>query len=97
MLTDGRADMTKLIVSFRNFVKAPKIVWRRSHIHRLNHETVGYTCPFSFPPQSCSVIQLNEVNFGVSRGSVSCFLVIGVKQGVKRKNVLKRHALALPL
>jgi hypothetical protein len=94
MLTDGRTDMTKLIVSFRHFVKAPKNVWRR--IHRLNHETFVYTCPFSFPPQSCFVIQLNEVNFGVSRGSVSCFLVIGVKQGVKRKIILKRHALALP-
>jgi hypothetical protein len=86
MLTDGRADMTKLIVSFRNFVKAPKKLYGRSHIHRLNHETVGYTCPISFPPQSCFVIQLNEMNFGVSRDSVSCFLVIGVKQSVKRKN-----------
>jgi hypothetical protein len=85
MLTDGRVDMTKLIVSFHNFVNVPKNLWRRSHIHRLNHETVRYTCPFSFPTQSCFVIQLNEVDFGVSRDSVSCFLVIGVKQSVKNK------------
>ena len=42
--TDGRM---KLIVAFSIVVNTPKNAWRRSHVHLLNHETVGCTCPFS--------------------------------------------------
>jgi hypothetical protein len=29
MQTDGQTDMTKLIVAFRKFAKAPKIRWKQ--------------------------------------------------------------------
>ena len=29
--TDGRTDMTKQIVDFRNFVNAPKIIYKNEH------------------------------------------------------------------
>ena len=52
MRTDGQTDMTKLIVTFRNFVKAPKIYFGKFAIERsirrvqANSEALKLNCTY---------------------------------------------------
>jgi len=53
MRTDDRTDMTKLIVTFRNFAKAPKKI--EVHTDRLNNETSSNLAPKFVSQVRCSL------------------------------------------
>ena len=57
--TDGRRDMTKLIVAFRNFSKAPKA----NKIHRLQGETPNWlqNISYMFLPSWASIKKIAVV------------------------------------
>ena len=62
--TDGRTDMTKLIVAFRNFANAPK----NSYTWNITHNT-GSTAVWNLKPEGWSSPLVQEASY---RGEESC-------------------------
>jgi hypothetical protein len=62
MWTDGRTEMTKLIVAFRNFAKAPKNEKKiscRIPLYRLNGASYEYATTRKWINRNCSICSIN--------------------------------------